>query len=137
MQEGILTLTHERIRQSGLWYAPVPAPSVLSVDEDRRAYKRAFASTLLAMREGHGSQAAFAKIAETSEATYRRWENPEEDYLPDAWEIARICDHVGRDASDLVFPKELSPREWALTKRAARASARGTARGLKGDVEPS
>ncbi len=110
---------------------------LLVEDDQQRAYKRAFAATLVGKRTGLGSQKAMAKIAKTSEATYRRWEDPDENGLPDAYEIALLSEFFACDPNDLVKPEELSPREWALTKRAAKAAARGLAKGLRVGDEPS
>lgn len=105
--------------------------------DGREAYKRAFAASLLAARTGHGSQRRMAQIAGTSEPTYRRWESPDEPSLPDAWQIAQIVKACGVEPATLVFPEELSVREWELTRRAARATARAMTRDLGDGGEPS
>lgn len=132
-----MALASELIVQRLLWSAPALGRTVMLVDEQRRAYKRAFAATLLGARVGFGSQRKLAGIAATSEATYRRWEDPEHDSLPDAWQVALIAKHVGATADTLVFPEELSVREWELTRRSARATARALTRSLTDDDGPS
>lgn len=137
MQEGILTLAGEHAVQNLLWSVSRHGGTVLLVDEQRRAYKRAFAATLLGARAGHGSQRTLAKIAETSEATYRRWEDPDHESLPDAWQVALIAKHVGEPPGALICPEELSPREWELTRRSARATARALTQSLRDGGAPS
>lgn len=132
-----MALADELTSQNVLWFAAARRPTVLPVDDQRREYKRAFASTLLGWRVGHGSQAALAKVAHTSEATYRRWENPDEPHLPDAFELAEIARHVDQDPADLVFPEQLNSREWALTRKAARSAARGATRAQRDADKPS
>lgn len=78
-----------------------------------------------------------AKLADTSEPTYRRWENPDEPSLPDAWQIAQIARACDVDPAALVFPEELSVREWELTRRAARATARAMTQSLGDGGEPA
>lgn len=128
-----MAVAREHIVQSLLWSLPRHGSTVLLMDEQRRAYKRAFSATLLGARAGHGSQRKMAMIAGTSEATYRRWEDPDHDSLPDAWQVASIARRVGVNPSTLIFPEELSPREWELTRRSARATARAMTRSLQGD----
>lgn len=137
MAQGvILALARESMVQKLLWFPANHTSTVLPMDERRPAYKRAFAATLLGARAGHGSQRRLAGVAGTSAATYRRWEDPEHESLPDAFQIALIADHVGCDPGDLVSPKELSPREWELTRRAARSTARSMTRDLGDGGEP-
>jgi len=107
------------------------------VTDERQTYKRALAATLVGKRVGHGSQKTAAVAAVTSEATYRRWEDPDEPHMPDAWQILRLAGRFGCEPSELLEPEELNPREWALTKRAAKAAARGAARAEKDAQEPS
>lgn len=119
-----------------LWSPIEQAHTVLLVDERRGAYKRAFAATLLGARAGHGSQRRLAKLAGTSEATYRRWEDPDAESLPDVFQVTLIAEHVGCDPGDLVSPRELTPREWELTRRSARATARALTQELRDGGEP-
>lgn len=105
--------------------------------DDQNAYKRAFAATLIGKRIGHGSQKAAGTFAGTSEATYRRWEDPNQAHLPDAWQIIKLAELFECEPGDLLEPEELNAREWALTKRAAKASARGAAKAQRDGVEPS
>lgn len=137
MQGVTLALAREPIRRMLLWSAPRQQPTVMLMGDGRAAYKRAFAASLLAARHGHGSQRRMAKIAETSEATYRRWENPDEPGLPDAWQLAQIAKACDADPEQLVFPEALSVREWELTKRAARATARALTQSLGDGGEPA
>jgi hypothetical protein len=109
----------------------------LSVDEQQHAYKRAFAATLVGKRIGHGSQKTVGTAAGTSEATYRRWEDPDEPHLPDAWQLTKLAELFGCEPIELLEPETLNAREWALTKRAAKAAARGAARAEKDGPEPS
>lgn len=123
--------------QNVLWLPGARRPTVWLVDDQRGEFKRAFASTLLGRRVGHGSQKVLAKVAGTSEATYRRWEDPAQPHLPDAWQLKLIAEHLECDAGDLLDPEQLTDRESALARRAARASSRGTRRGLADDAGPS
>ncbi len=129
-------LARERDIQNQRWSRPGRAHTVLLMDGRRPTYKRAFAATLLGARAGHGSQRRLAKIADTSEATYRRWEDPDSESLPDVFQITLIAEHVACDPADLVTPKELSPREWELTRRSARATARALTQELRDGGEP-
>lgn len=137
MQEVILALASEQVRQNLLWPLPARGLTVLLMDERRPTYKRAFAATLLGARAGHGSQRRLAEVAGTSEATYRRWEDPDHESLPDAYQVALIAEHVNMDPADLIVPKELSPREWELTRRSARATARALTQELRDGGEPA
>ena len=132
-----MSLTPGSERQDVLWFTTGRTLTVLSVDEQRREYKRAFASTLLGQRVGHGSQKVAAQAAQTSEATYRRWEDPESSHLPDAFQITLLAELFGCEPADLVTPEELSPREWALTRRAARSAARGARRAQRDEPPPA
>lgn len=132
-----MTLAYAPDPQSVLWYQPRRTPTVLSVDDQQHEYKRALAATLVGKRIGHGSQRTVATVAGTSEATYRRWEDPDEPHMPDAWQLVKLADLFGCDPVELLVPEELSPREWALTRRAAKAAARGAARAQRDEPEPS
>lgn len=120
----------DRMRQNVVWLPPRRMLTVLSVDDQRRTYKRAFAAQLLMLRAESqvGSQADAAKIASTSEATYRRWEDGEKTHLPDAWQITKLCERFGVDLDRLVHPEELNGRETELARKAARAAGRGVHR---------
>lgn len=119
-----------------LWFQPRRTPTVLLVDSQQSEYKRALAATLLEKRVGHGSQKVAAVFAGTSEATYRRWENPNEPHMPDAWQIIKLAERFECEPIELLLPSGLNPREWALTRRAARAAARGLTKGLRDAGEP-
>lgn len=120
-----------------MWWLPVPAePTVLRVDDQRRAWKRVFASVLVSYRaasETVGTQADAAKAVGTSEATYRRWESLDDMNMPDAWQIKRLCVVYECEPNDLLKPEPFSDRERALVERAARASARGVRRVTSGE----
>jgi hypothetical protein len=107
------------------------------VTDDQQTYKRAFAATLIGKRIGHGSQKSVGIAAGTSEATYRRWEDPDEPHLPDAWQLRKLAELFECEPIELLEPEELNAREWALTKRAAKAAARGAARAERDAPEPS
>jgi len=98
------------------------------VTDERQTYKRALAATLVGKRVGHGSQKTVAAVAVTSEATYRRWEDPGQPHMPDAWQLLKLAETFGCEPIELLEPEELNAREWALTKRAAKAAARGAAK---------
>lgn len=137
MQGVLLTFASAPDRQSVLWFQPRRPPIVLSVTDAQASYKRAFAATLVGLRVGHGSQKTAGIAASTSEATYRRWENPDEPHLPDAWQILRLAALFGCQPIDILEPQDLTAREWALTRRAAKAAARGAAAAEKDAQEPS
>lgn len=137
MQGVLLTLTRELEQQSVLWFQPRRTPTVLLVDDQERTYKRAFAATLIGKRVGHGSQKTVGQAAGTSEATYRRWEDPEQPHFPDAWQLMQLAALFECDPIDLLVPEELTPREWALTRRAAKAAARGATRAQRDDPKLS
>lgn len=124
-------------RQNVRWLSGRPAPTLTLVDDQKAAFKRTFASSLLMMRasvqaaaplkeRAKWSQKALAPRVIASEATYRRWENPEDERFPDAYQLNRLCDELGCEPDDLVRPEPLSPREIAL----ARAVTRGRKKGL-------
>jgi hypothetical protein len=100
---------------------------VASVDDQVRAFKRALAANLLVLRveAGVGSQKAVAALIPTSEATYRRWENPDDPHLPDAWQVNRLCEILSCEPTDLIRPEPLSEREVQLARRATRAARAG------------
>jgi hypothetical protein len=132
-----LTLAYAPVQQSVLWFPPRRTPTVLSVTDEQHEYKRAFAATLIGKRVGHGSQKTVGTAAGTSEATYRRWEDPNQPHLPDAWQIKKLAELFGCEPIDLLMPEELNPREWALTRRAAKAAARGATRAQLDEPGPS
>ena len=117
-----------------VWLWPRPGSTVLLVDDQRREFKRKFASALVALRaeSQHGSQKVFAGLVPISEATYRRWESLDEPHLPDVWQIRRLCELLCCEAGDLLDPPDFSERERQLAARAARAGARGVHRGVRG-----
>lgn len=96
------------------------------MDDQRGAFKRNFASTLLGWRADAqiGSQAELAKKVGVSEATARRWESLTEPHLPDAWELHELCRVLGCEPDDLVNPSEMSSRERQLARRVARGARR-------------
>jgi hypothetical protein len=120
-------------RQSVRWIVPTAPSSVtLSVDDQEREFKAAFAGTLLALRVGAGirSQKALAldpdKLARgVSEATVRRWEDPELPGLPDAYQVGRLCEILGCEPAELIRPQPLTARERQIARRAGRALGRG------------
>ena len=122
-----MALAHAPVRQTLLWLPPAPVPTVASVDDQERAFKRALAANLLVLRveAGVGSQKTVAALIPTSEATYRRWENPDDPYLPDAWQVNRLCEVLGCEPVDLIRPEPLSEREVQLARRATRAARAG------------
>lgn len=130
-----MALSPATFRQTLLWLPAAAMHTVLSVDDQARAFKRAFASALLVLRaeSGRGSQKAVAADVPTSEATYRRWENPNDAYLPDVWQVRRLCELFGCEPADLVNPEPLTAREVQLARRAGRAARRGVDR-ARGDV---
>ncbi len=121
-------------RQKSLWLQMLPAPTVGAVVESAETtFKRTLGGTILALRVDHaiGSQADLAteltKLgAAVSEAKVRRWEAG--DHAPDAWEISRLCALFGVEPSELIHPEELTDRERALYRRAARQVGRSIRR---------
>jgi hypothetical protein len=109
--------------------APTGLSTVTGVEDDqRRAFKRAFASTLWALRaqSGIGTQGEAAALAGTSSATYARWEDIDDVRLPDAFQLSRVVARFTPDDPDqLLNPKDLSPREAELARRLSRARKRG------------
>ena len=133
----ILTATERLGSHNVVWIAGRPLPTVVGVDDDqRRAFKRAFASTLLALRaeSGRGSQAEIAKVAGTSAATYARWESMDDERLPDVFQLRQLVQVLTPDDADqLLNPQELSPREREMARRLARARRRGVDQARSGE----
>lgn len=131
-----MTLASALNRQDRLWLPGLALPTVLSVEDAADDYKRAFASVLVVLRaeSGLGSQGTVAAMVPTSEATYRRWESLEHQALPDAREVARLCELFECEPDDLIHPEPLNAREVQLARRVARASKRGVRRGRANDA---
>jgi DNA-binding transcriptional regulator YiaG len=125
-------------RQNVRWLAPLPDRTVLTVDDQPRAFKRAFAAALVALRaeSGIGSQTVIAKLIPTSEATYRRWEALDEPHMPDAWQVKRLCEVLECEPAELIRPEPLSERERQLARRVARGATRGSRRAIEGGQAP-
>lgn len=107
------------------------------MDDKQHEYKRALAATLVGKRVGHGSQKSAGQYAGTSEATYRRWEDPDQPHMPDAWQIMKLAELFECEPNEILEPEALNPREWPLTRRAAKAAARGATRAQRDEPEPS
>jgi hypothetical protein len=134
-------------RQNVRWLRLAPRPTVLLVDDQRSEFKRRFAPTLLTLRAGKQAEAAgnekhlwtqrgIALRSATSEATYRRWEKPDDDRLPDAYELMLLCAELECDASELVDPQALNPREVALARQVTRGRNRGLAEARQVAAKP-
>jgi hypothetical protein len=139
VQEGKLTLAVAPRRQNRSWLGATPVRTVLLVDEQGSEFKRSLASNLVVLRLGAGhSQGSLAKAlsdagAVVSEATCRRWEDPDLDHVPDAWQVNRLCELLDCEADELIHPKPLTDREREIAKRAGRAGRRATLRSLPPD----
>lgn len=69
---------------------------------------------------GIGPQRELATLVGVSEATIQRWEAVDKPHLPNAWEIRRLCEALGVEPHELVYPEPLSDRERLLARKAAR-----------------
>lgn len=136
MQEGKLRSAPDPGRQIRSWLAAVPDRTVLLVDEQGSEFKRSLASNLVVLRLAAGhSQGSLAKAlsdagAVVSEATCRRWEDPDLDHVPDAWQVNRLCELLECEADELIHPTPLTPREREIARRAGRAGRRAILRPL-------
>lgn len=109
---------------TSLWLTDWSTASVSAGMEDqRRTFKRELAGTLAWMRfrSEVGSQGDVAKLVGTSEATYRRWENPERPEVPDVWQTRRLSEVYGATPQELMYPDALTDREREILRRALRA----------------
>lgn len=108
------------------WIGRRLAPTVLFVDDQRGEFKRKFAATLLGYRAEKGitSQRELGVLVGISEATAQRWEDPDKPHLPDAWEVARLCEVLDREPGDFIRPEDWTPREREMARRAARGARR-------------
>lgn len=138
MQEGILASVLARQGQTLQWLRVLPSPIVAGVDDQRREFKRTFASALLALRveADAGTQASLAPRVATSVATYRRWEDPDWPNLPDAFQLNRLCEILGCEPDELVRPAALTPRERELIRRVGRGRRRDGKDGREHDQPP-
>lgn len=93
------------------------------MEDQRRTFKRELAGTLawLRYRSQAGSQAEVGKLIGTSEATYRRWEDPERPEVPDLWQSRRLAEVFGATPQELMYPDPLTDREREILRRALRA----------------
>lgn len=119
-----MALAHAPERQDVLWIAALrPASVPMAVEDQQREFKRALASTLAWMRyrSEAGSQGTVAKAVGVSEATYRRWEDPERTERPDVWQVHVLCRLFNAEPQEFVEPEPLSDREREILRRALRA----------------
>lgn len=137
-----MTITGATPRHIRSWLAAIPDRTVLLVDEQGSEFKRSLASNLVVLRLAAGySQVSLAKAlsdrgAVVSEATCRRWEDPELDHVPDAWQVNRLCELLDCEADELIHPEPLTDREREIARRSARSARRGMLRPLPGGGEP-
>lgn len=136
MQDLISHQRTARASQDVVWIDRRRPRTVVLVDDNRRrVFKRAFASQLLALRaeSAVGSQSDLAAAVPTSAATYARWEDMEDERMPDVYELSRLVAILTPDDPDpLLSPKELTPREREMARRLARARRRGLDQALGG-----
>lgn len=131
----MLALSPSSNLQKRMWLPGLALPTVLAVEDSADAYKRAFASVLVVKRadSGLGPQREVAKAVGVSEATYRRWEDISDPALPDARQVARLCEILDCDPAELINPEPLTDREVSMARRLARATRAGRRRGLRGE----
>lgn len=93
------------------------------MEDQRSELKRRFAASLLALRLAKGirSQGELGQLVGVSEATVQRWEAPNKPHLPDLWELRELARALEVDLGELADPEELTDRERALLRKAARS----------------
>lgn len=106
-------------RQNLLWLHTTAGDSVPMV-EDNAAHEYAvtLGSQLLSFRAGKFTQRTLAAELGVGESKIKRWEDG--SGVPDAWEIRRLCEILGCEPHELIYPTPMSDRERELTRRAAR-----------------
>lgn len=90
----------------------------------REQYAAVFGANLVVLRRlgGYLSQQQLADKLGLSKMTVGRWERGQQ--LPDAYEIARLCELLGATPSELLEPRELTAVERALLRRGEATMAR-------------
>ncbi len=93
------------------------------MEADEAQFKLAFATTLVGLRAERaiGSLAQLARLVGVSQTTVQRWEDTQRPHMPSTWELRRLAEVLGVEASELIYPAELNDRERQLARRAARA----------------
>lgn len=128
------------------WLGVAVGPTVLLVEDHLSEYKGRLAPSLAAARaamkeaaldKGEWNQSAVALRIGTSEATYRRWENPKDPHVPDVFQLVLLAEQFEVPVCDLVDPEPLTARELAITKRVLRGRQKGMERVRQAGGQPT
>jgi transcriptional regulator with XRE-family HTH domain len=86
------------------------------MEADEAQFKLAFATTLVGLRAERaiGSQAQLARLVGVSQTTVQRWEDTQRPHMPNTWELRRLAEVLGVEASELILPRRTQRTRAAI-----------------------